>query len=544
MISDNGEDRWAFATVTVAPGPKLALGNLVGTNFTPEEILVAAPSLSAYGTTILTVDIVDINDNNSAPTWPVTVSFSSACDDSDTAYFSNNEVVTLSGVAQTTYHSDGCVGDDIITATLNDKGEQRIARATVINQPASVNSLSFNDFLITPRITYKNTATGTLTNNINVSFTVTDALGRGIFGQTVTFEIYADAGNHGATLSVSEALSDTNGTVSTNVTAGYLAANLRVTASYTDALTSTVISTQSAPIAVNTGYADADSFLMVTDNALVKGAADSPYEETTINIQLADKNNHPVADGTVVSFWAEHGRIEPQCTTNESGCTVTWTSSGAPADYLTTVLAYTTGVDSFVEITPVAAVGDVGADGRYSIEDLIFSHSEVFYDRNFDGIHDRNLESYIDHNSNGKFDLAGSLNYRGVDCDDTAIAAGHCTETSAQIWDQIQLGYSSDFPDTPIAIPASPWVVGSTNQVQVADINGLFPLVGTKLNITNLGLTDAGLVVLNSVPKIGNAIAAPFEFDIIVNSVTTPGFVEIQVEFPSGETSSLIIEVQ
>jgi len=225
---------------------------------------------------------------------------------------------------------------------------------------------------------------------------------------------------------------------------------------------------------------------------------------------------------------------------------VTWTrTSGVePSDHLSTVLAYTTGVDSFVEIT-----NGVGADGRFSTGDIIISHSEVFYDLNNNRSYDASTETYNDHNKNGGFDAAGTLDYRGVDCDDLALVANHCTETSAQIWDQIQLGYG-DFPATPTAfltttgVSTTTWTVDNVYQVQVADINGMYPPYGTKLNVTNLGDTDAEIHLLNSVPAIGNALFTPFTYNIRVDKVTVPGFVEIQAEFPNGDTSSLIIEVQ
>lgn len=539
--ANNAETNDDNTSVTEVLEPVLAIGAGVGSAFQNGVItLGASGQLSAGGTTSVSVNIVDINASNEANKVPTSVVFSSVCEAEGKATFSN-KVIPATNIATTTYTAQGCFGEDYITATLGDK----IAFATVTVAPAEVNSLSFSAEGFLPSISYRNTAMLDSPNNTPVSFVVLDDIGQPIPGQTVSFSIYSADASHGTSLSVNQAESNADGVVTTVLTSGYLATNVRVTATYENG--GDTIATQSQPIAVNTGYADADSFLLTTEDAVVKYAGQNSDATTSITVSLADKHNNPVVDGTVVQFWAEYGSINPTCVTVGSVCSVVWTSSGVyPADRLATIVAYTVGVDSFQERGENALNAEVAADGLFSVGDAIAAHSEVFFDRNYNGNFDASTESFIDHNGNGEFDSVPGNNldrvYRGVDCDAAARAADHCVEESALLWGRLQLVYSTYQPL--IAVNLGPYQAGDTLSVEVTDVNGNYPPAGTTLSLVALGDTEAELRSYDVVTSVRSAGQSSFTFEVDVLSVTTGGSYELVVQFPEpGLKASAVVQL-
>ena len=73
-----------------------------------------ASALSAYGSTSVSVQVFF---NGALTMTPLTVSFSSGCDNSGKASITKS-VATVNGVATATYTDKGCAGSDIITASV------------------------------------------------------------------------------------------------------------------------------------------------------------------------------------------------------------------------------------------------------------------------------------------------------------------------------------------------------------------------------------------------------------------------------------------
>ena len=481
-------------SATTEEGVQISLGTGSGSSFVEGNMTasVGTTSLSAGGTTTVSVNIVNVaSDNVLYSGTPVEVVFNSQCASSGKATFSKPTVLTSTGIASTTYQAEGCFGDDTISA----KFDTTTAAVTVNVSPADVNSIGFSS-LSTSSIAYGNSSTGAQPNLSVVIFLLQDARGNPVEGQPVIFEVSSTDTNNGVALSNTSDISDSEGLVETRVNAGTAAANLRVVATFTPT-TGSAIATQSPAIAVNTGPADWDSFVMGPDTCAVAGAYNTFNKTAAITAIAADRHNNPVADGTEVSFWTESGRIQPTCTTVSGSCSATWWSGGGNtldeggALGLSTIVAYTVGEDSFVELTMKNGIYDVG--------ETISAAPEMFHDYDFNLAYDAGQDTFVDYDNSGIYDANNGGIYRGGLCSADAIAAGHCAEESALVWDSTRITRSTTFMTvTPSA--AGNWDVtagaggAQTFTVAVSDENGNFPPAGTVLAVAS---DTADLEVLN-----------------------------------------------
>ena len=475
----------AGGTATTTEGVEISLGTGSGGNFN-EGIMsasVGAASLSAGGTTTVSVNIVDVSSDNALYSGtPVEVEFDSQCAASGKATFSNPSVLTSTGIASTTYQAEGCYGDDTISA----KYTTATAAVTISVSPADVNSIGFSA-LSASSIAYGNSSTEAQPNLSVVVFLLQDARGNPVEGQTVSFEISSTDTNNGVALSNSSDISDSEGLVETRVNAGTAAANLRVVATFSPSVGS-AIATQSPAIAVNTGPADWDSFIVGPDTCAVAKAYNIFNLTAQITAVAADRHNNPVADGTEISFWTESGRIEPSCQTTSGSCSATWWSGGGTtldeggALGLSTIVAYTVGEDSFVELTM--------KNGLYDVGETIIAAPEMFHDYDFDLAYDAGQDTYVDYDNSGTYDASNGGIYRGGLCSATALAAGHCGEESVLVWDSTRITRSTTF----MALTPSDsgnWDVttaaggAQTFSVAVSDLNGNLPPAGTTLTATS-----------------------------------------------------------
>ena len=78
-----------------------------------------------------------------------------------------------------------------------------------------------------------------------------------------------------------------------------------------------------------------------------------------VSVQIGDNNNQLITGNHTIFFRTEWGLIDPSCVTENGGCSVTWRSGSpdtAPIDLYNTVVAYTSGEESF---------GDVNGNGIF-----------------------------------------------------------------------------------------------------------------------------------------------------------------------------------
>jgi len=533
-------------SVTTDEGVEISLGIGSGSGFSEGAMSAAAGvtvALSAGGTTSVTVNLVNVSDNNSLYSGvPVLVEFESQCVASGKAKFSNPSVLTSTGIASTTYQAEGCFGSDTITA----KHLTATAAVSISVSPADVNSIGFTGEGFVNSISYANSATSGNPNVSVVQFALIDNRGNPVEGQSVSFAISSVDAENGLTLSNASAISDAEGLVETRVNAGMLAANVRVLATFTPTVGDS-IATQSPPLAINTGPADSYGISLAISSASVKNAYNTDGKTALMSVTLYDHHNNPVSDGTVVSFWAEYGYIEATCSTTSGSCSATWTSGGTrPLDGLGTITAYTVGEDHFIDSGTANGIYNIAADltPALAADETFVTSSELFYDLSLDGYTSGSFvdagtgltvpgDAFYDYNASGSYD-ATDTKYRGALCSSTAKAAGHCAETSILVWDNSQIALNTR---TPIAtVAAGPWTAGNSYTVAVTDSLGNFPPAGTAVTIDAIGTADADTVVYGVVGDVGFSGPGAFTFVIGVDLVTSTGNHKITTSFPDGNS--------
>lgn len=306
----------------------LKIGTGSGDGFVEGDIDIGVNPLSAGGTAIISVTVVD-SENRIVP--GISIDFASTCTasiDGMGGFLATISAASTSnalGVAQATYEALGCEGNDVITATEATSGET--ASGTIQVFPPAVGNIIFvsvqdaagNDI---ESIFFKESGG---ISTAEVTFQVLDTRGDPVQDQTVEFSLSTAVG--GITLEDASGLTDSEGFASAVVNAGFVQTPLTVTATIefdtdNDNVNDTTRNSQSDLLSVNSGVADYDSFTLSASQLSFEGA-DRTDRSVTLSVSLADKFNNPVPDGTSVSFRTEYGRITPSCNTVDGDCTAT-----------------------------------------------------------------------------------------------------------------------------------------------------------------------------------------------------------------------------
>ena len=423
-----------------------------------------AGSLSAGGTAVITVNIVD--EAGEPFTEAIDVNFSSSCSSTaaPTAVISS-PINTSNGTASTTYLAQGCVGDDTINVTANAGGINLSASAVV--------SIEFES--ATPEsISLLGTGAVGGSESATVVFKVLDTNGDPVNGQTVNFSLNTDVGN--VSISPDSATTNAEGLVQTVVNSGTVATSVRVQAVIDGS--DPAITSQSSLLVVSTGIPDQDSFSLSAD-ILNPEAWVVDGTEVEVTARLADAFNNPVPDGTAVSFTTEGGSIEPACITVNGQCSVTWFSQfprpegktlaeegRVPEEYNTmgqkyggraTILATAIGEESFP---------DLNGNGRFdaseqtafegtNISGFVYDLKEAFVDHNEDGLYNPqetggeaggDIETFVDFDNSQDFTV-NDTQYNGVLCSIPAHA-GCSAQKSINVRQQLVIvmsGSSANF---------------------------------------------------------------------------------------------------
>lgn len=417
------------ATVTVqvvasSNSTTVQMGSGTGASFVAGTIGISNASVSAGGSTSLTVSLVQSDGNLYAGS--ATIAFNSNCVAAGKAEIQQNgtkvtSVTTTSGIATVTYVAKGCSGPDTVNASSTVSGSPLSASGTVTVVAAAVGSISF--ISATPNnIALKGTGDATRPESSTVVFRVLDASGGAVSGAVVDFSLNTTVGGITMTpapvapATFSTATSDANGNAQIVVNAGTVATSVKVTAS----VESTSISTQSSQLTVTTGIATANNFSLAVGCYNIEGL-EIDGVQTPVTARLADRFQNPVPDGTAVTFHAEGGKIGAQCTTtttdSESGvCAVNFTSQAfRPSDGRVSLLAMAIGEESFT---------DANGNGAFDPGETLFDSSEAFENDN----EPANLtydvgEFFYDFNNNGTRDTSDGM-FNGVLCNDPARCSG------------------------------------------------------------------------------------------------------------------------
>ena len=245
-----------------------------------------------------------------------------------------------------------------------------------------------------------------------------------VVGRTVTFT----ASGASSTLSPASAETDDSGAASTTLTSGDVAGTVTVTATIAGVSGSVEVQINlgtPGPSFPSTGIPDQNSFSIAVDTLNPEGF-DFDGESATVTVRLADHlNGTGVADGTLVRFSTEGGRIEPFCETSGGTCSVQWESSDPrPADGRSAILAWTLGNESFVDLDSDGVLNGNDVFDTADINDATPGNDvpEGFRDDNHNGVYDAASEEFpAEHptSDDGIYDF-GDNEYNGVSCEDIA----------------------------------------------------------------------------------------------------------------------------
>lgn len=405
-------------------------------------------TISAGATTGFNVALVDENDARIANPTPVT--FTSTCVVNSQATI-DESISTINGVASATFEDISCAGatgnsDQIVASVVINNSTLTIVKDITI-LPESVGSVSFVS--ATPESIVLSGTGGQGNSSVStLLFQVNGALGNPLAQQEVSFQLNTTAG--GLTLAPAEGLTNSQGQVSTRVTAGSVPTPVRVSASV-QGLGGEIAQTQSDLLSVSTGLPDQNSFTL-SASTLNPEAFNVSGQEVTIRVRLADSFNNPVPNGTTVNFTTESGIITDACRTgadilgfidpdaaNNGTCSVTWTSASPRTnDHRTTILAYAIGHETLFDANGNNAYDDTdggpildGTDSGFSVSNYgqtgFVDLSEAWRDDDEDDIRDES-EIFIPFNGNGSFDLADGL-FNGPQCNSETL----CDSDAASI---------------------------------------------------------------------------------------------------------------
>ena len=406
--------------------------------FVEGKIELSINTISAGGTLGLSVDLVDENEELIVTPTPVT--FTSNCVQSGNATI-DESVLSINGTASSTFADVDCAGttgtDDILVAniTLNDI-------TSTANETITINGeqLGSIEFISADPVSIVLKGTGGLNKQetSTLTFKVKSQLGNVLAQQEVNFALSTSVG--GISLSRASGLTNSQGLISIQVSAGTVPTAVRVTASASMDFNEEVINVQSQSdlLSINTGLPEQRS-ITIAASVLNPEAHNISGEESNITVWLSDNSNNPVSDGTTVNFTTEGGNIEPSCSTVNGSCSVLWTSSEPRvADHRVTILATALGHESFFDTNGNNIFDDVDGDpildvgtsnnpnidsgfGNYPAQPSGFlDMSEAWRDDNENSIHD-NGEIFIDFNNDQSFSSADSL-FNGPQCQGTNCA--------------------------------------------------------------------------------------------------------------------------
>jgi len=527
----------------------VSLGSGTGASFQSGTIAITSPSVSAGGSTSLTVSLVD---QTGAPyTTATAITFNSPCVGQGLATITVSgqtsgtaTVTTNSGGATATYVAAGCSGADVITATATVNGKNLTASGTVTVAQAAIGSIAF--ISATPsNIALKGVGSAGGATTATVVFKVLDTSGGPRAGATVNFSLNTTVG--GLSISPTSATTDASGQVQTIVSAGTVATTVRVTAS-TQTSSGTTISTQSNALTVSTGIPTSHNISLSVKCPNVE-AWNVDGVTVPVTVRMTDRFSNPVPDGTAANFMTTLGGIQGSCqtqtTATESGvCSVNWVSKNprtvnGVTNGRSPLLVTATGEESFV---------DANGNGIFDSADTTpfnpqvspnawddtqepFLNEQEKYDANGTPVYVTG-EPFIDFNNNGQQDppdkhFNGPLCQAGSLCStQTSVAIG----ASAII---IMSGSHANF----VPAPGASYTIGAgvTLSFTIADDNGQQMPAGTTVDATVT--SNAGTIVGPS-SYVWPCNAAPggaaFAFALSKSSTPQAGSLIITVTTPGG----------
>jgi len=298
--------------------------SIVATSLTFSALTLAPTSIDAYGSSVVSVDLLANGAKYTAQ--QVTVNFSSACVTAGKATLAAT-AATNNGTAQAVYRDQGCGNNDVITATAD--GVATAATGSLTIAAPSASSVQFVEAIPTDKsIVIRGQGGINRTETATLRFRVFDVFNRPLAGKQVNFSVVPSGAVQLNKLTDS---TDQNGEVITTVNSLDTPTTFRVQAVLPGTATGgrADISTASDSIVVTTGLPVQRAFSLGVSQGNVDGWSYDSGTTTSaavVTVLLADGFGNPVADGTPIVFQTNLGAIGSSstggCTTVNGGCSV------------------------------------------------------------------------------------------------------------------------------------------------------------------------------------------------------------------------------
>jgi hypothetical protein len=551
-ISINAADSGAGATAITASAA-LASGTVTSspvgisvnqTLLTLQNMILGSSSISSYGTTSVSVDVLI----DSLPaTVPIAVTFNSPCVASGKATLSS-PVTTIAGTATSTYKDNGCGnGTDTITASVS---------GASLNQSLAVSIPTTSNIQFTsaspPIIGTQTASASTLPKSSLVKFRVVDSQNNGRPGIVVDFSLVPSSAPGGITFTPASTTSDSDGYVTTSLTSGTVPTPVWVVAT----VQGTSIMSQSNTLTITTGLPTQSSFSFSCQTFNIEGWN---YDgiKSTLTVIASDRLGTPVPDGTAINFISEGAQINPaSCTTAGGACSITFISANdRPIDGRVTVLAYALGEKSFI---------DRGGNNSYDSGETFYDIGDPYIDSNENRSWDAD-EYYISSTTSGSSACrtqpgatALPVSYWNVPSKENT-----CTATWGQNYVRRSIVMVLSGSDATISGPATIALghcidgVSFANpavefDIEVYDLHHNPMPAGTTISLSSSNGTIKSknpLAVQNGAPPVGDIptytftmtsdatqarAAATSDPDYVCTNASTSGFLEVTVRTPGG----------
>jgi len=510
--------------------PNIVIGSGSSGTFAAGVLSIAVANLSAGGSTSVTATLVDKNNNNSLYSTDTPVTFTSTCVSSNLATLTSPVSTGSTGTAVSTYVAKGCNGTDTVTATATVNSVQLTATATLTVKPAVLGSIQFQSATPTD-ITLKGMGGAGQSETSTVIFKVFDSTGGIAVGKTVSFTLSTSVG--GIALQPASAKSDANGNVQTVVQSGTVPTPVSVTATVQGP--SGPISTGSGQLTIHSGIPAQNAFSLAVATHNIEsfntvGVIDK------VSVQLGDRFNNPVPDGTPINFHTEGGLIDPSCTTVNGVCTVDWKSGNPqPVNGRVTIMAYAVGEESFT---------DNNGNGVFDNGDSFVDLAEIFEDNNENGSYNSG-EFYYDFDLSNTHTAADGV-WEGINCKDSTGRCG--TRTTTGVGSNNLIIMSTFFANINVSaaacITAGVITAPCAFTVTITDGNGNPMAAGTTFTIatTNGTMLGGGSFVEPDETQVGGADSFPIS--IVSDGTSSSGVFTVTVTSkPSGSVTSLTLSV-
>jgi hypothetical protein len=402
------------------------------------ELSIEDENISAGGTLGLSVNLVD--ENGELIVTPIPVTFTSNCVQNGNATI-DESVLSINGTANSTFADIDCAGrtgtDDVLLASIAVNDITSAANKTITISGEQLGSIEFIS-AEPSSIVLKGTGGQNKQETSTLTFKIKSQLGNVLAQQEVYFVLNTDVG--GISLSRTSGFTNSQGLITTQVSAGTVPTAVRVNASASMNFSGEAIKIQSQSdlLSINTGLPEQRSMSIAA--SVASPEAHNRFDVTsTISVSLSDSFHNPVSNGTTVNFTTEGGTIEPSCVTTNGNCSVTWTSSEPRvADHRITILATALGHETFFDTNgnnifddadgnPILDIGtsndpniDSGFDNYSAQASGFLNMSEAWRDDNENSVYDSG-ETFLDFNSDETFSDADDK-FNGPQCEGAKCA--------------------------------------------------------------------------------------------------------------------------